>query len=333
MPRLTVVLPIHNGASFLQSAISSVLSQDYDFLLHVLDDVSTDASPEIAQSTGDRRVCYSLNSSRFGLFKTLNRAFREAKTPYVRLWAQDDVMLPNSLSTFMAFADAHRAAGMVYCDFWDIDACGMRTGMEQVFEEQRVRTPEVANAAESALLFYSFGCLPGNISTVMLRRDVWESVGGFLEGFQQAPDYDMWVRLCAVSKIGFIRDKLVELRAHPSQLSKVGHKELTTISEELSIHRALLGALVSVVPRDRLLRFWMHNRGRQHAHWIVRAILKGDFAAARVGWRALAPYGHAWQQFLVWLATGNGRVFAERPKTFYDEFRPCITGTLATEDP
>jgi glycosyltransferase involved in cell wall biosynthesis len=160
---VTVILPVHNGANYLASSIASVLAQDCDFTLHVLDDGSTDASPEIAQSTGDSRVRYSRNPAKFGLFKTLNRGFTEATTALVRIWAHDDVMLPGSLQRFVEFAEKHPAAGMVYCDFWAIDPMGSRTGKERQYEPQRERTPELADSDLSALLFYTFGCLPGNI--------------------------------------------------------------------------------------------------------------------------------------------------------------------------
>jgi hypothetical protein len=324
MQKITVVLPVHNGANYLESAIASVLAQDCEFMLHVLDDGSTDATPEIAQSTSDSRVRYSRNPGRFGLFKTLNRGFSEAKTPLVRIWAHDDLMVPGSLKRFVDFAETHPSAGMVYCDFWAIDTQGNRTGKERQFERQRIRTPELSDPGTSALLFYCFGCLPGNISTVMLRRQTWQGAGGFVEGIQQGPEYDMWVRISASSQIGFVRDKLIKLRDHPLQLGRVGQKQTTTVDEELVIYRKLQEALEPAVPRSRLVSFWMCNRGRQHAHWIMRALLSGNFAAARHGWQALARYGRPWQQLLVWLATANGRAFTQRGDVFFDEFLPRV---------
>src|SRR5579864_8534416 len=193
MPQVTVILPVYNGANYLAQSIQSVLGQDFgDFELHVLDDCSVDESAGIAQSTGDSRVRYSRNPERYGLFKTLNRGFEEATTSLVRIWAHDDIMLPGGLRTFVEFAQRHSSVGMIYSDFYEIDARGRRTGREAAYHSQRERTPEVATPEVSALLFWCYGCLPGNVSTVMLRRDAWRKAGGFLTGYQQAPDYDMW---------------------------------------------------------------------------------------------------------------------------------------------
>ena len=318
MSQVTVILPVHNGANYLRSSIESVLAQDCDFELHVLDDGSTDESPQIAQSTGDNRVRYSKNPGRCGLFKTLNRGFSEAQTSLVRIWAHDDLMLPGSLKRFVQFADEHPSAGMLYCDFFAVDSGGRRTGRETVFASQRQRTPELADAIRSAALFLSFGCLPGNISTVLLRKDAWQKVGGFLEGIQQAPDYDMWLRVSEFFDVGFIREKLIELRDHPLQLGKLGQKQMTTIFEELAIFSDLQRRLGGVLGREQILRHWRHNRGRQHVHWIAKAFARGDLNVAGRGWRAMRLYGQPWRQVVFWLFSVNGRFGAMNGADFYD---------------
>ena len=318
---VTVILPVHNGANYLASAIASVLAQDCEFTLHVLDDGSTDASAEIAQATGDARVHYSRNPAKFGLFKTLNRGFNEARTPLVRIWAHDDLMLPGSLGRFVDFAENNPSAGMIYCDFLAIDSVGKRTGDETKFHGQRVRTPNLATPDVSALLFFCFGCLPGNISTVMLRRQAWLDTGGFLEGIQQAPDYDMWVRIGTLSDVGFLREKLIELRDHPLQLAKVGQKQMTTISEEFAVCQELRRQLLPLITERELVKFWKQNRGRQHAHWIVKALLSREWDAARRGWSSLTEYNQAWSQLAFWLVSGNGRLFTTRGESFFDRYQ------------
>jgi len=318
MPRVTILLPVHNGENYLAESVGSILEQDLrDFELHILDDDSSDGSASVAQSTGDPRVRYSRNSSRFGLFKTLNRGFEEAKTELIRIWSHDDVMLPGSLRRFVEFAAAHPSVGMMYSDFFAIDAEGKRTGAESLYCNQRARTPEVAKPQLSALLFWCYGCLPGNISTVMLRRAAWEKVGRFLTGYQQAPDYDMWVRVSECYDVGFIREKTIELREHSLQLGRVGQKQMTTIEEELPVLVRLEERLRGVLSKDELRRGWVMERGRQHVHWVVKALLRGDFEAMTRGWKAIKAYGQPWSQALFWLVSVNGRLFIpDRNKLF-----------------
>jgi hypothetical protein len=320
MEQVSVILPVYNGENYLESSIKSVLAQDYDFELHILDDDSTDASAEICQSTGDSRVRYVRNPGRFGLFKTLNRGFADVTTPLVRIWAQDDLMVPGSVGRFVDFAEVHSACGMVYCEFWEIDQNGARTGKEQHYETQRARTPDLSDPLTAALLFYCFGCLPGNISTVMLRRQAWQDAGGFLEGIQQAPDYDMWVRISEFSMVGFLREKLVELRNHPGQLGKAGPKEMTTVHEELPVYRRLQQRLANTVPEPELISFWRQNRGRQHVHWVMKSLSRGELQSAGRGWDALKEYGNRWRQLAFWLISLNGRFFTTPGHEFFDRY-------------
>lgn len=317
-PFITVVLPVHNGADYLRESIDSVLRQTYDsFELVVLDDDSHDESPAIVASYNDSRIRYSRNPERMGLFRTLNRGFAEATSPWVRIWAHDDRMAPNCLTRMAEVALNAPSAGMLFCNFVLIDSHGQRTHCESRFRGQYQRVPALAPPETSALLFYAFCCLPGNISTVMLRRAAWESVGGFWEGKQQAPDYDMWVRVSAQWDVAFLDEPLIEMREHEAQLGRTGQKTLTTIDEELRVIEALNSRLQSISERDRR-GFWRDNRGRQHFHWIMRALLRGEVSLALRGWRSLKQYGLPYSQAWKWLASANGRFFCEQPTEFFD---------------
>lgn len=317
-PFITVLLPVHNGAEYVREAIDSVLQQTYDsFELVVMDDDSRDESPAIVASYDDPRMRYSPNPEWMGLFRTLNRGFAEATAPWVRLWAQDDRMAPDCLTRMAEVASKSPSAGMLYCNFTAIDSQGKRTHRESRYRGQYQRVPALATPEMSALLFYAFGCLPGNISTVMLRRSAWESVGGFWEGKQQAPDYDMWVRLSETWDVAFVDEPLIEMREHEMQMGRTGQRMLTTISEELRVIEALNRRLQSIPIRARR-GYWRDNRGRQHLHWIMRALFRGEAALARRGWGDMAQYGMPYSQALKWLISANGRFFCEQPVEFFD---------------
>jgi glycosyltransferase involved in cell wall biosynthesis len=319
MPDVTVLLPVYNGARYLRESIDSVLTQSFaNYELLILDDCSTDDSLDVVASYNDPRVrCYR-NAERYGLFRTLNRGLQLSSSPWIRLWAHDDRMVPTCLERMYEFVCVKQDIGMVYCDFIEIDSAGDRTGNESEFFAMRQRTPQIANPRQSALLFFAFGCLPGNISTVMLNRLAWQEAGGFWEGKQQAPDYDMWVRVSEKRNVGFVREALVELREHPLQLGRVGQKLLTTIEEELPISEALCDRLEGIVTLRDCQRFWRDNRGRQHVHWMMKALLRRDLRTAMRGWRAISRYGQPYAQWCKWLISMNGRVLCEQPTGFFD---------------
>jgi glycosyltransferase involved in cell wall biosynthesis len=322
-PKVTILLPVHNGEAYLGQSIQTVLAQDFaDFELLIIDDDSSDSSSAIAQSTQDQRVRYCRNPERYGLFKTLNAGIEEARSPLIKLWAQDDCMLPGSLGSFVDFAMSHPSAGMIYSDFIKIDERGNRTGDELRYLSQRQRTPELAGEKISALLFWFYGCLPGNISTVLLRREAWEKAGRFTTGRQQAPDFEMWVRISEYFDIGFIQEKLIELRDHSLQLSRLGFEQLTVIEEELEVIQALRAKLHPLGSESALDRIWVTRRGYQHVHWLVKSALRGDLQKTLQGWRAIKRYGHAWQQLIFWLVSMNGRYFAPDRDELFDSLIP-----------
>jgi glycosyltransferase involved in cell wall biosynthesis len=319
MPEVTVLLPVYDGEPYLREAIDSVLAQDFpDFELLVIDDASRDRSVAVVEEVRDARVRLLRNSHNRGLFSTLNEGISRVDSPLVRLWAQDDRMCPGGLGRFVEFARHHPSVGMVYSRFFSIDAYGKRTRGEHAHASQYARTPDVAGATLSALLFWCYGCLPGNISTVLLRRAAWESCGGFFEDGQQTPDFEMWVRLSERWEVGFLREPLVEVRDHPRQLGQQGRETLATIEEELTVIRLLEARLRGLVSDDVLRRGWRTRRGLQHVHWVVRALARGDFSTAWHGWRGIRRYGQPWAQLASWLASGNGRWFLPDRDALFD---------------
>src|ERR1051325_7899129 len=79
-PHVTVLMAVYNGAPFLAKAIDSILAQTYeDFELLVVDDRSTDATPDIVRSYGDRCVRTVRNPQNIGLARSLNVGLAEAR--------------------------------------------------------------------------------------------------------------------------------------------------------------------------------------------------------------------------------------------------------------
>lgn len=138
-------------------------------------------------------------------------------------------------------------------------------------------------------------------------------------GFQQVPDYDMWVRISALYDVGFIREACIELSDHPLQLAKQGQKQMTTIEEELPVIRQLEERLEGLLTQNEMRSGWRVERGRQHIHWIMRAILRADVDSAARGWRAVRAYGQPWRQTLFWLMSANGKLFKPDRHLFFDE--------------
>lgn len=100
MPEVTIGLPVHNGARFLEAAIGSILAQTFtEFELIISDNASDDATPTICRrfAAGDARVRYVRNPANLGASANFNRVFRLASGRYFKWAAHDDVIAPGFL--------------------------------------------------------------------------------------------------------------------------------------------------------------------------------------------------------------------------------------------
>src|ERR1700689_2283223 len=97
--RFTAVMPVFNRSQYLRQAIDSVLGQTFtDFELITVDDGSTDDSPEILKSYGDRiRVVRQANQ---GPEVARNTGAALAQGEYLMMVDSDDLLLPHAMATY-----------------------------------------------------------------------------------------------------------------------------------------------------------------------------------------------------------------------------------------
>jgi glycosyltransferase involved in cell wall biosynthesis len=93
IPKVSIILPVYNGAQWIAKSIGSALGQTFnDFELIVLNDCSSDDSEKIILDLlkSDSRIIYKKNISNFGLARTLNSGIDFAKGEYIARLDQDD---------------------------------------------------------------------------------------------------------------------------------------------------------------------------------------------------------------------------------------------------
>jgi glycosyltransferase involved in cell wall biosynthesis len=108
-PRVSIGVPVYNGADFLEQALASILGQTFsDFELIVCDNASTDRTEAICRKyqASDRRVRYVRQARNLGAAATYNRTFFEARGEYFKWAAHDDVLAPDFLEKCVKALDA-----------------------------------------------------------------------------------------------------------------------------------------------------------------------------------------------------------------------------------
>lgn len=232
---ISVVLPVYNGGEYLKQSVESVLMQDlqnFEFL--ILDDCSTDGSYEYLQGLKDDRIQLFRNEHNKGLFYNLNFLIKHARSPLIKLWAQDDIMYPDCLSGFVSFHKSHPQIGFSYSGRTIIDENG------DFKENDRVdTTPEIISTELHARIAYYTGSIAGNIANVCIDKNALERVGPFNESMKISADFDMWVRLAEHYETGFIKKNLIKLRDHSGQLSRNENYYINHIREDIQVYRYL----------------------------------------------------------------------------------------------
>ena len=212
-PAVSVCIPAHNGAAFLQASLDSVLRQtSRDFELIVVDDASSDGTEDCVRAINDKRIRYHRNSERLGLAANWNRCLELATAPYITVFHQDDVMLQENLERKAAVLRENTSVGMVYSNVQQIGP------EDEVISNWWVDEPQTSDAgAQTGREFFeklfwgpNIVCCP----SVMMRRECYEKLGGFDESLSFTADWEMWMRIALTYDVAYLPETLVRYRRH-----------------------------------------------------------------------------------------------------------------------
>jgi glycosyltransferase involved in cell wall biosynthesis len=178
-------MAVYNGARYVRQAIDSILAQTFtDFELVIIDDGSTDETPQILASYHDPRIVLIENECNLGLTKSLNVGIRASCGELIARQDADDASLPERLERQVAYLYAHPTVALVGAGSRWIDE------REAVIQEWR---PECHPSEIQRLLLSDVPFLHG---TFMFRRNCLRDIGdGYDESRPVAQDCDLLLRL------------------------------------------------------------------------------------------------------------------------------------------
>ena len=113
-PKISVLIPVHNGADTLAETVASILEQTFtDFELLLFDDASTDASPKIINSFTDTRIRRFRSDINLGISAARNRLMELASGEYLAVMDHDDLSAPQRFAKQVALLDNNPEIAMV----------------------------------------------------------------------------------------------------------------------------------------------------------------------------------------------------------------------------
>jgi glycosyltransferase involved in cell wall biosynthesis len=173
-PRVTLAMPVYNGARYIRSAIESVLAQDFgDLELIVTDNASSDATGDICRELArlDKRVRYILNPRNLGAAPNYNRGYELARGQYLKWCAHDDLISPNYVGACLAALEADHGAAVAFGRTICIDGDGHEIDGEDSDEMEAILDTDPARRFLIAIL-RGGTCFPifGLFRTSLLQR-------------------------------------------------------------------------------------------------------------------------------------------------------------------
>ena len=204
IPKLSVLMAVHNAARHLDETMRSVLGQTFtDFEFVIVEDAPGDETPAILDhhAARDSRIVRLANPAQLGLPTSLNRGLARCRAPLIARIDGDDVCVPDRFAAQIAWLEAHPEAGG--CGTWtvEIDDRGEVIGAHQ--------PPGEPGYVRWAMTCHNVVYHP----TVMLRRAVLDQVGAYDPKMRYAQDYDLFTRIIAAGfPLGVLETPLLRYR-------------------------------------------------------------------------------------------------------------------------
>ncbi|MBI5374642.1 MAG: glycosyltransferase [Candidatus Schekmanbacteria bacterium] len=235
-PLVSVAVTTFNYGNYIADAIASVLAQTYKNLeIIIRDDCSPppDKTSEIIAGFKDSRIKFTKNSKNIGLFVNLNTVLRECKGEYIKILCADDRLKPTCIEEMVNASQSFPEAGQVFSNYCAIDGNGklMALVKKNIGRNSSTFEPLYFTGKESQKIFYFHGCVWGNLSSGMIKRDILQTVGFFPENSFQTGDFEYLIKISNKFGMVYVPKPLVEIRWHESSASSRNANAGKSISE------------------------------------------------------------------------------------------------------
>jgi len=222
-PRISVLMPVWNGAAFLAAAVDSVLAQTFtDFELLVIDDGSTDRTPEILGAYADPRLRV-LRLEHAGIVVALNHGLAQARAEWVARLDADDLSEPQRLER--QWQAVSRQPKAVLC----------HSAVTFFGSETNPASPARLPRSRSFMALQLCRRCPITHSTVLFKKTAALTAGSYRREERHAEDFSLWGRLLEQGEFIALPEKLVRLRLHSQSVSRQNLEIQQTLTRKIGI--------------------------------------------------------------------------------------------------
>jgi glycosyltransferase involved in cell wall biosynthesis len=211
-PFWSIMIPTYNRDTYLEKTIMSVLKNDFnskDVQIEIVDNCSTQVDIEkLIKKIGDPRVTFFKQPFHVSMSENWTTCIQRAKGQWVHILHDDDMVLPDFYKKYSEFIQNYPDVAMIFCRSIIIDENDRWIAMTNF---DRIQTIE--GIFENA----TYNLIIGNViyaPSVVVSRKMYEFVGGFSTQFNFLPDWEMYIRISSIGKIGYIDQPFSLYRIH-----------------------------------------------------------------------------------------------------------------------
>lgn len=241
-PVWSVMIPTYNCAKYLRETLTSVLAQDIgsDLMqIEVVDDASSDNPAAIVNAIGQGRVSFYRQPKNVGHIENFQTCLARSRGKLVHLLHGDDAIRDGFYRTMQQAFEVNSQVGAAFCRHEYINEQSqphylseqeqsesgvLNNWLEKLATRQRIQTP-----------------------SIVVRRDVYEALGGFDRRLTCVEDWEMWVRIATHYPVWYEVEPLALYRTHSS--SNTGRHQRS--GENVRYMRRAIEIMKEYLPRDR----------------------------------------------------------------------------------
>jgi hypothetical protein len=242
---------VYDAEGYLRQSIDSILIQTFeDFELLIISEHNTSIeSIAVIESCSDERIRHIHNATTLGAVRSLNVGLAAAKGEYIALMDADDVSMPQRFEREVQFLDRHPSVGVVGTAFQVIDEKG-----RVIWKHSHPTNP--------ALMKWElmFNDVIAN-SSAMVRRSIYDQIGGYDPRIHCAEDYELWTRAARITCLANLPDILLQWRRHKNSISHLHYQALmrntVTVAQKAlttAFHQNIPLAIVTAFAQPRSIR-------------------------------------------------------------------------------
>lgn len=209
-PLVSIIIPVYNGADYVEEAIRSALNQTYENIeIIVVNDGSKDDTEKVCNKFKDKIRYFKKENG--GVSTALNLGIEKMKGKYFSWLSHDDLYLPDKIEkqiNYIEYMNDERT--ILYSDYLLINEKNDIIGVGKKNHDELLNKPE-------------YSLLMGSVNgiTLLIPKIAFDEIGKFDVALRCTQDYDMWLKMSSTFRFVHMDEILSCTRIHSNQDSKV----------------------------------------------------------------------------------------------------------------